>query len=81
MKLNKQWIRFANRRDWLATKHSKLCKFYFEEKYLWRSEECKVVKDSVLTVYPLKCLSKPSLLPTQPTTRSLPPKKSFSDEL
>ena len=45
MKLNKQWIRFANRGDWLATKHSKLCEFYFEEKYLWRSEECIVVEE------------------------------------
>ena len=35
----------------------------------------------VPTVYPLKLLSKPSLLPTQQTTRSLPRKMSFPDEL
>ena len=23
--LNKQWIRFVNKRDWLATKHSMVC--------------------------------------------------------
>ena len=32
--LNKQWIRFINRRDLLATKHSVLCELHFEEKYL-----------------------------------------------
>ena len=32
--LNKQWIRFVNKRDWLATKHSMLCEINFEEKYV-----------------------------------------------
>ena len=31
--LNKQWIRFVNNRDWLATKHSMICELNFEEKY------------------------------------------------
>ena len=34
----------------------------------------------VPTVYPQKGLSKLSLLPIQQTTRSLPRKRSFSDE-
>ena len=38
--LNKQWIRFVNRRDWLATKNSVLCKLHFHEKYLQRDEKC-----------------------------------------
>ena len=38
VELNKQWIRFVNRRDWLARKHSVLCKLHFEEKYLRRGE-------------------------------------------
>ena len=38
--LNKQWIHFVNKRDWLATKHSMLCELHFEEKYLQRAEKC-----------------------------------------
>ena len=30
--LKRQWIRFVNRRDWLATKHLLLCELHFEEK-------------------------------------------------
>ena len=37
--LNKQWIRFVNRRDWPATKHLVLCELNFEEKYLRRGEK------------------------------------------
>ena len=33
-KLNKQWICFVNRRDWLATKNLVVCGLNFEEKYL-----------------------------------------------
>ena len=40
--LNKQWIRFVNKRDWLGTKHSMLCELYFEEKYLRRCEKCTI---------------------------------------
>ena len=52
--LNKLWIRFVNKRDWLATKHSMLCELYFEEKYLQRSEKCtpKWLMNPVPTVYP-----------------------------
>ena len=34
-----QWIRFFNRRDWLATKHLVLCELHFEEKYLQHGEK------------------------------------------
>ena len=40
VELNKQWIRFVNRRDWLATKNSVLCELHFEEKYLRQGEKC-----------------------------------------
>ena len=58
--LNKQWIRFVNKRDWLATKHSILCKLYFEEKYLRRCEKYTLqwLMNPVLTVYPQKPSSK-----------------------
>ena len=74
--LNKQWIRFVNRRDWLATKPSALCELHYEERYLWRGEKCTLqwLINPVPTVYSQKPLSKPSLLPTQQTTRSLPRK-------
>ena len=38
--LNKQWIRFVNKRDWLATNRSMLYELYFEDKYLRRCEKC-----------------------------------------
>ena len=38
-KLNKQWICFVNRRDWLATKHSVQCELHFEMIYIRRSEK------------------------------------------
>ena len=58
--LNKQRIRFVNKRDWLATKYSILCKLYFEEKYLRRCEKYTLqwLVNPVLTVYPQKPLSK-----------------------
>ena len=58
--LNKQWIRFVNKKDWLATKHSVLCELYCEEKYLRRCGKCTLewLMNPVPTVYPLKLLSK-----------------------
>ena len=37
--LKRQWIRFVNRRDWLATKHLVLCELHFEDKYLQQCEK------------------------------------------
>ena len=37
--LKKQWIRFINRRDWLARKNLVLYELHFEEKYLRRGEK------------------------------------------
>ena len=81
--LNKQWIRFVNRKDWLATKHSMLCELHFEEKYLRRGEKCtlQLPMNLVPIVYHQKHLSKPSSLPTQQTIRSIPRKIYFPDEL
>ena len=78
--LNKQRIRFVNRRDWLATV---LCELHFEEKYLRRAEKCTLQWSmiSIPTVYLQKLLSKASSLPTRQTTRSLPRKRFFSEEL
>ena len=39
-KLSKQCIRFVNRRDCLAMKHSVLRELHFEKKYLQRGEKC-----------------------------------------
>ena len=80
---NKQWTRFVNTRDWLATKHSVVCELHFEEKNLRRGKKCTLqwLMNPVLNVYTQKLLSKPSSLPTQQTTRILPRKRSFPDEL
>ena len=58
--LNKQWIRFVNKRDWLATNRSMLYELYFEDKYLRRCEKCtlKWLMNPVPTVYSQKDLSK-----------------------
>ena len=32
--LNKQWMHFVSKRDWLALKHSMMYELCFEEKYL-----------------------------------------------
>ena len=58
--LNKQWIRFVNKRDWPATKHSMLCELYFEEKCLRRREKCTLQwsMNPVPTVYPQKLSTK-----------------------
>ena len=39
MELKRQWIRFVDRRDWLAMKHLVLCEFHFEDKYLQQGEK------------------------------------------
>ena len=77
--LNKQWIHFVNRKEWLATKHSMLCELHFEEKYLWRGEEFTLQwsVNPVHTSYPEKLLSKLSSLPSQQTIRSLLRKTNF----
>ena len=83
--LNKQWVCFVNvlSTDWLVTKHSVLCEVHFGGKYLRRGEKCTLEwsMNPVPIVYPQKLLSKPSSLPTQQTTLSLPRKRSFPDEL
>ena len=83
VELNKQWILFVERWDWIATKHSMLYKLHFEEKYLRRAEKCTLQwsMNPVPTVYSQKLLSKPSSLPTQQIIWSLPRKRSFPDEL
>ena len=38
--LNKQWMHFVSKTDWLALKHSMMYELCFEEKYLRRGEKC-----------------------------------------
>ena len=38
--LNKDWIRFVNKKAWVATNRSMLCELYFEDKYLRQCEIC-----------------------------------------
>ena len=77
--LKKQWISFFNRRDSACNETLVLFELHFEEKYLQRIEKCTMQCsiNPVPTVY----LSKPSSLPTQQTSRSLPRKRSFANEL
>ena len=58
--LNKQWIHFVSKRDWLATKLSVMCELCFEEKYLRRGEKCTLQcsMNPLPTAYPQVLLSK-----------------------
>ena len=51
--LNKQWICFVNRRDWIATKHLLLCELQFEEILTARWKMYTTVVDDFCT----HCLS------------------------
>ena len=38
--LNKQWIRFINRKDWIPLNQTVPCELHSEEKHLRRGEKC-----------------------------------------
>ena len=80
--VKKQWIRFNNKREWPATKHSMLCELYFEEKYLQRCEKCTLewLMNPVLTVYHQKHLSKHLLYQHIKLFGVFPERRSFPDE-
>jgi hypothetical protein len=83
VELNKLWIKFSNRKDWKPTRHSVLCEFHFEEKYIIRGgkSNLKWSMNPVPTIHSKALLnSPPSLLPTSQTTRKPPIERLFSND-
>ena len=75
--------RFVNRKDWKLAKHSVLCEFHFEEKYIVRGGKSNL-KWSINPI-PAKYFKEllkmsSSLLPTSKTTRKLPRKRLISND-
>ena len=81
--LNRLWIRFVNHKDWKPTKHSVLCEFYFEEKYIVRGgkSNLKLSMNPIPTKHSKELLKMPSsLLPTSKTTRKPPRERLISND-
>ena len=81
--LNRLWIRFVNHKDWKPTKHSVLCEFYFEEKYIVRGgkSNLKLSMNPIPTKHSKELLKMPSsLLPTNKTTRKPPRERLISND-
>ena len=80
--LNKEWIRFVNRKDWNPTKHSVLCEHHFEEKFITRGEKCtlKWALNPAPSIYPPELLKSPSSLPTKQTHRKPPSKRILQED-
>lgn len=76
--LNKKWIRFTNRADWIPTRNSVLCELHFEEKYLIKRERTTLNwdLDPFPTKHSVELESLPSVLPTTTATRKPPSKRN-----
>ena len=64
--LNKKWIRFVNRSDWIPTKYSVLCELHFEDTYKNKGK-CMSWNWSmkpVRTTHSAELTDTPSVLPT-----------------
>ena len=80
--LNKKWIHFVNRKDWVPTKHSVLCELYFEDIYK-NTGKCMSLTWSmkpVPTIYSAELIDTPSVLPITQTFRQPPRKRIFQDD-
>ena len=79
IELNKLWIRFVNRQNWSPTKHSVLCEYHFEEKYIIRGGKSNLKWDlnPIPTKHSEQLLKGPkSLIPTASTARKPPKERS-----
>ena len=68
--LNKQWIRFANRINWVLT-HSVLCELHFKEHFINCTQRCNLKRrlNPVPSIYSIELLKSPSSMPTPVTKR------------
>ena len=69
--LNKKWIRFVNRSDWVPRKHSVLCELHFED--ICKNKEKRMSLNwsmkPVPTIHSADLIDTPSVLPTTQTFR------------
>ena len=72
--LNKKWIRFVNRSDWVPTKHSVLCELHFEDIYKNKGKRMSLnwSMKPVPTIHSANLIDTPSVLPTTQTFRQHP---------
>ena len=68
--LNKQWICFVNRINWVLT-HSVLCELHFKEHFINRTQRCNLKRqlNPVPSIYSIELLKSPSSIPTPVTKR------------
>ena len=66
--LNKQWIRFANRINWVLT-HSVLYELHFTEHFINCTQRCNLKRqfNPVPSIYSIELLKSPSSIPTPVT--------------
>ena len=80
--LLQKWLKFVNRADWIATQSSVLCVKHFEEKFILKGKRNKLDWSlyPVPTIHSEEVSKKPSLLPTEDTTRKLPKVRNFQED-
>ena len=80
--LNKKWIRFVNRSDWVPTKHSVLCELHFEDIYKNKGKRMSLnwSMKPVPTIHSADLIDTPSVLPTTQTFRQPPRKRIFQED-
>ena len=80
--LNKKWIHFVNRSDWIPTKHSVLCELHFEDIYRNKGKRMSLSwsMKPVSTIHSSELINTPSVLPTTQTFRQPPTKKIFQED-
>jgi len=82
--LNKQWIKFVNRKDWAPSKHSGICAKHFEKKYLKVGCRTTLLWDlnPIPTLYSKVDAIPLSVLPVPSTSRKPPTRTTaLQDEL
>ena len=80
--LNKKWIHFVNRKDWVPTKHSILCELHFEDIYKNTGKRMSLTwsMKPVATIYSAELIDTPSVLPITQTFRQPPRKRIFQED-
>ena len=80
--LNKKWIRFLNRSDWVLTKHSVLCELHSEDIYKNKGKRMSLnwLTKPVPTIHSAEVIDTPSILPTTQTFRQPPRKRIFQED-
>ena len=81
--INRLGIKFVNRKEWQPTKNSGVCSKHFEEKYLKNGVRTTLrwELNPVPSIYPNLDGVPKSILPSMPTRRKSPTRRTFSDQI